>query len=188
MYVKNAPKHWKSIHINKVSFGERICIHFLRLVFIYPHKRTQNWSTMANEMTHNFFHWLNDPSQSLLQFHIIWSRESKRHRHKSKSNDRKRNQKRNYGKWKAQKLELQNDDWLSLSTTSLFGWFFKIVQFAAWFPHSNPFWSEKIRIRKRWELSWVIPKFRSQNSDRTSVDTFDTLHLIAHRMVWWTAW
>lgn len=125
---------------------------------------------------------------SIEKFHIVWTRESKRHRHKSKSNDRKRNQKRNYGKWKAQKLELQNDDWLSLSTTSLFGWFFKIVQFAAWFPHSNPFWSEKIRIRKRWELSWVIPKFRSQNSDRTSVDTFDVLHLIAHRMVWWTAW
>lgn len=120
MYVKNASKHWKSIHINKVSFGERICIHFLRLVFIYPHKRTQNWSTMANEMTHNFFHWLNDPSQSLLQFHIVWSRESKRHRHKSKSNDRKRNQKRNYGKWKAQKLELQNDDWLSLTRRPVF--------------------------------------------------------------------
>lgn len=39
---------------------------------------------------------------SIEKFHIVWSRESKRHRHKSKSNDRKRNQKRNYGKWKAQ--------------------------------------------------------------------------------------
>lgn len=55
---------------------------------------------------------------SIEKFHIVWSRESKRHRHKSKSNDRKRNQKRNYGKWKAQKLELQNDDWLSLDDQS----------------------------------------------------------------------